>query len=155
MFILLAEQREKLLTTVISRTSEFSLGDVLTAERKNREEELTRVCEGIATALCRGNEFDIMLATAPMVKNRAMMKKVAERLIIIARDACAGSASTALSGSENAAMLLEGSFDTAQLIEIKESMGIISERADKNANENLLITQFSSMLAVIGKKRRN
>lgn len=147
MFILLAEQREKLLSTVISRVSEFSLGDTLTAERKNKEEELNRIAEGITEALCRGDEYSIMLSLAPLIKNRAMMKKAAEKIIVLVRDACT------YSDSSNPAMQLGMSFSLPQLIEIKQSMEKISQWAEKNANENLLITQFSSMLAVIQKKR--
>ncbi|MCH5198631.1 MAG: hypothetical protein J1E34_06960 [Oscillospiraceae bacterium] len=146
MFILLSQQREKLLSTVISRVSEFSLGDTLPAERKNKEEEISRISAGIIKALCRGNEFDIMLSVSPMVKNRALMKKAAEKIILSVRDACAGT------DGENAIML-KRSFSLTGLYEIKQSMEKISEWAGRNANENLLITQFSSMLALIQKNR--
>lgn len=149
MFILLSEQREKLLSTVISRVSEFSLGDTLTSARKNKEEELFGIASGIVTALSRGDEFDIMLSTAPMVKNRAMMKKVAEKIIVITRNACAETE------DDDVSLLLRSSFSLTQLYEIKQSMEKIAQWAERNANENLLITQFSSMLALIQKKRNH
>lgn len=149
MFILLSGLREKLLSTVVSRVSEFSLGDTLSAERKNKEEELTRIAEGIITALCREDEFGIMLSLAPLIKNRGMMKKAAEKIIVMLRDACAKNA------EGDAAMLLEMSFELPQLYEIKQSMEKIAQWAERNANENLLITQFSSVLAVIQKKRKH
>ena len=154
MFIFLCDQRDRLLTTVVSRLTEFPLGDALTAQRKTTEAQILETAVSFITALCRGDEFDIMKSTAPMVKNRAMMKKTAEKIILIVRDAAAIHAAEPLSGAEDAALRLRTAFDLPALYALKARMEDIASFAAANANENLLITQFSSFGAEILKKRK-
>ena len=146
MFILLSEQRDTLLSTVVSRVTEFPLGDVLTAERKNKEEEIAGIANGVARALARGDEYALMASTAPLTKNRALMKKTAERLILIVRDAAAFGESEPLGGNEEAAMRLHTAFSLTQLYALKETLEQLALYAASNANENLLQTLFSSRL---------
>ncbi|MBR5424445.1 MAG: hypothetical protein IK108_10580 [Clostridia bacterium] len=146
MFILLSEQRDTLLSTVVSRVTEFPLGDVLTAERKNKEEEIAGIANGVARALARGDEYALMASTAPLTKNRALMKKTAERLILIVRDAAAFGESEPLGGNEEAAMRLHAAFSLTQLYALKETLEQLALYAASNANENLLQTLFSSRL---------
>ena len=152
MFILLSEQRDTLLSTVVSRVTEFPLGDVLTAERKNKEEEIAGIANGIARALARGDEYALMASTAPLTKNRALMKKTAERLILILRDAAAFGESEPLGGNEEAAMRLHTAFSLTQLYALKEALEQLALYAAANANENLLQTLFSSRLWEIRSK---
>ena len=155
MFIFLCDQRDRLLTTVISRVTEFPLGDVLSAERKNKEAEILNVAAGFVRALCRGGEYDIMKSTAPLTKNRALMKKTAERVILMVRDAAAYPEGDVMSGSEEAAAMLHASFSLPALFELKETMETLASYAASNANENLLQTLFSSMGAEIRRKRKS
>ena len=155
MFIFMCEQRDSLLTTVISRLTEFSLGDVLSAERKNKEAELIGVCEGVVKALCSGSEYSLMKSTAPFTKNRALMKKAAERLVLMVRDAAAYGVGEPLGGSGEAAAMLHAHFSLPALFEIKSFLENISSYAASNANENLLQTLFSSGLAEISAGHTN
>lgn len=150
MFIFECEQREDMLTTVISRCTEFHLGDTLTSRSKKDDEKVRQIACGIIDALCRGTEFDLMLAAAPMQKNRALMKKTAVKIIVIIRDAMAESSGTPLlSGCDTQAMQLSMKYGTAQLLRIKNLMDDIISDADANANENLLICKFSAALSRI------
>ena len=154
MFIFMCDQRDRLLTTVISRVTEFPLGDVLSAERKNREEELLSVATAYVRALCGGSEYDLMVSCAPFTKNRALMKKAAERIILMVRDAAAYPDGEVMGGSEEAAALLHGAFDLPALFALKQTMENIVSWAAANANENLLQTLFSSLGAELTEKRR-
>lgn len=151
MFVFLCEQREKMLTTVISRVTELHLGDVLAAERPKQEEEEIRIAAGVINALCTGSEYELMLSVSPMVKNRGLMKKIAGKIIVAVRDALAQGACDALSGCEREVLLLHMTYSPPALFEIKEAMEKISAWAQANANENLLISEFSSMLSKIRK----
>ena len=155
MFVFLCDQRDKLLPTVISRLTEFPLGDVLTAERKTKEAQITETAEGFVRALCRGTEYDIMKSTAPMTKNRQLMKKTAERVILYVRDAAAYGTGDVLGGSEEAAQLLYAAFGMTELFRLKDAMEQISAWAASNANENLLQTLFSCMAAGLLEKRKH
>ncbi len=152
MFVFLCEQRDKLLTTVISRMAELPLGDALSAERKNREAELAAIAGAYARALASGSEYALMKATAPLAKNRNLMKKTAERLILYVRDAAAFGSAPAMGGSEEAAAALRQAFTLPQLFEIKDVLERLIAYAGANANENLLQTLFSSLPAQIQNK---
>ncbi len=154
MFIFMAEQRDKLLPTVISRVTELPLGDTLSAERKNKEAEIAAAAQGLARALASGSEYALMKATVPLAKNRNLMKKTAERLIVYVRDAAASGSAPALGGSEETAAALRSAFTLPQLFEIKEILERIVAYAVANANENLLQTLFSSLPAQIQKKEQ-
>ena len=106
---------------------------------------------GIAKALARGDEYDLMVSTAPLTKNRALMKKTAQRLILTVRDAACGALSPGDTGE--AALLLQASLTLPQLFAVKARMEDIVTWANANANENLLQTMFSSLLAQIKQQR--
>ena len=151
MFIFLCDQRDKLLSTVISRVTEFPLGDVLSAQKKKgREEELEIAC-GVVNAICRKNEYALMKSTAPMIKKRQLMKKVAARVILLVRDAAAASAGANefFGGSDADALMLSEALTPAELYAVKAHMESVIDASDANANENLLVTRFSSGLAEI------
>ena len=155
MFLFLCEQRESLLATVISRLTEYTLGDTLSAKKRKEDEAVLAAAKGIAAALAKGDEYTLMLATAPMTKNRDRMAQTAQALIRILRDALVENSGAAmLSGCEEEAMLLSMRFAAPSLIRIKGAMDAVIADAAANANENLLLTKFSSSLAVIMKERR-
>lgn len=150
MFIFECAQRGDMLSTVISRCTEFPLGDALSAKSSAGDEKISEIACGILHALSRGSEYDVMLACAPMVKNRALMKKTAAKIITVVRDAMVqSSGAPLLSGCEKQALELGMSFSTGQLLKIKDAMDEIMRFADSNANENLLISRFSSALSQI------
>lgn len=155
MFIFLCDRRESMLETVISRCMELSLGD-LQAETKKKEAALAaETAVALAHALCGGTEYDLMLATAPMQKNRSLMKKTAEFFTLIVRDAMAAdSNATFLSGCEREAMQMHGIFDISALLRMKEAMEAVRGYADSNANENLLLSRFSASLWDAGRSDR-
>ncbi len=155
MFIFCCDGREGLLTTVISRLTEYPLGDTLSSKSRKNDEKVNETAEALAFALCNEDEFGVMLTCAPMNKNRKMMASVAERLILIIRDAMAeGSGAPLLSGSDMAAYSLSRSYKISSLLQIKEVLDKIIEEAGRNANENLLISRFSAETAKIIKERK-
>lgn len=155
MFILEGAQRETLLTTVISRTTEYHLGDTLTSKSRNEDEKVMEIAGELIRSLVRDDEYGLMMKTAPMQKNRKLISAVATKLIAAVRDAlCEESGAQLLSGLEQDVLLLSSAFDASQLIGIKEHLDRIVSDAAANANENLLLTRFCSGLAVIQKERR-
>lgn len=155
MFLFLCDKRESLLTTVISRLTEYPLGDTFSAAGREKDGNVTEIARGLAAALAKEDEFGLMLKTAPMAKNRALMSQTAAKLTEIVRDALIEHSGAALlSGCDREAMLLSVSYDAPALIRIKDAMDKIIANAAANANENLLLTLFSSSLAVVIKERK-
>ncbi len=154
MFILCAGGREGLLTTVISRLTEYPLGDPLSSKSRKSDDIVVETAENIALCIANEDEFAVMKAASSMHKNRKMMASVASRLILIIRDAMAqGSGTPLLSGSDMASYALSRNYRTSSLLQIKEIMDKIISEAGMNANENLLISRFSSDTAKIMKDR--
>ncbi len=154
MFIFCAVAGEGLLTTVLSRLTEYPLGDHLSATGKRTDENVIKTADAVAMALCNEDEFGVMLSASPMVKNRKMMASVAERLILIIRDAMAqGSGAQGLSGNDTVAFALSRRYKVSSLLKIKEVLDKIITEASFNANENLLISRFSSLTASVLKER--
>ena len=154
MFIFLCEQREKMLTTIISRCVEFHLGDTLSAKAKTENEKVIQTASDIIDALCKEDEFVLFTKTAPLQKNRQLIKQCAQKIVEIVRDAMTqGSDAPLLSGCDMLAYSLRRSYSTTSLLKIKEAMDIIQSDAQMNANENLLITRLSSLLSAVLKER--
>lgn len=154
MFIFECEKRESMLSTVISRLTEYYLGGG--TQSAAPENGAQSIAAGCAMAAARDDEFRLMLSTAPMKKNRALMSDTAKRIILIVRDALScGSRAEQVSGEPAAAAALAAAFGEESLIKIKCAMEEIISDAAANANENLLITRFSSLLAVIMRERRS
>jgi hypothetical protein len=107
----------------------------------------------VVNALVYGGEYDLRKTTAPLAKNRLRIRAAAEKLAVYVRDAAARGVSSPLGGSEESAALLARAFDLKTLCELRDLMGQIAAWAKGNANENLLLTIFSSKLAEIQKKR--
>lgn len=155
LFILTANQRETLLTTIISRVTEYPLGDTLTSKSRKTDENVQQITSDIIKALTGDNEYGLFMSTAPMQKNRKLISSVAGTLITAVRDAlCEESGAELLSGLDDGVFMLATSFTAASLLKIKQEMDIIVSDAAANANENLLITRFCSKLAVIQKERQ-
>lgn len=149
MFVFLCDQREHLLETVISRVTEFYLGDIPGGAKRDSAPE---TAAALVKALSRNSPFHVLLATAPMVKNRKLMRRTAQEIILLVRDALVIRDGIApLSESADAAGILRETLDNAQLMQLKEEMEAIVSFADANANENLLISRFSYALDRIKK----
>ncbi len=155
LFIFSANAGEGLLTTVLSRLTVYMLGDHLTASGKKNDELPWEIARKLAVALCKEDEYGIMLTSAPMHKNRRLMAEVAEKMILIIRDAMAeGSGAAPLSDSEPESYFLARSYSISLLLQIKAVLDKIISDAASNANENLLICSFSAGVADIIKKRK-
>ena len=145
-FLFLCSARETMLPTVISRCTELPLGAADGAAKK-KEERAAEIAAEIAEALYAGSDYELMLSTAPMVRNRELMKMTAARLTLILRDAMAGDTGAAfLSGADRQALGLASRCAPAQLLRMKAAMDRIREDAEHNANENLLLSEFSARL---------
>ena len=145
-FIFLSAGRGGLLETVISRCTELSLGTE-DGQGGKKGAKAAEIAVGIADALCKGDSYDVMLSTAPMVRNRELMKQTAQALTVILRDAMAADTGAAfLSGADRQALALAARYPEKQLLRMKAAMDKIAEYAEHNANENLLISNFSLLL---------
>ena len=144
-FILTASGTQKLLSTVLSRCTTFNLGEQTQKEGPERE-----VAAALASALASGSEFALIQAAAPLQKNRQLVKKTAIFLQGILRDAAASDVNApALSGCDREAVLLGRKLRMRQITDCMNVLREICIYADKNANENLLLSVLTARLAEV------
>lgn len=146
-FILTAGGTQKLLSTVLSRCTTFNLGEQTQKEGAERD-----IAAALACALASGSEFALIQAAAPLQKNRQLVKKTAVFLQGILRDAAVADVNApALSGCDREAMLLGGKLTMRQITDCMDVLREICIYADKNANENLLLSVLTARLADVVK----
>lgn len=148
-FVLAADGKQKLLSTVLSRCTAFELG-----EKEQREGAERDIAAALAVALSTGSEFALVDSAAALQKNRLLVKKTAVFLQSILRDAAAADVNApCLSGCDRKAMLLGKAFTMTQITQCMSVLREICAYADKNANENLLISVLTARLADVMKMK--
>lgn len=147
-FILLCYSRASLLETIMSRVTPFNLGvsnHTLTDESMQKADELA---DKLAKSLAGIAEVEFMRLTAVFEKEKDLLEYVLLAMQLIFRDAVSVSTSSKqiLSGHSDTAQLLASKFSLRTLITLIENTEHFADCIRKNANKNLLITRFSSVL---------
>jgi len=146
-FVLAASGTQKLLSTVLSRCTTFNLG-----EKEQKEGPERDIAAALAAALASGSEFALIQAAAPLQKNRQLVRKTAAFLQGILRDAAVADVNApALSGCDREAMQLGNKLTMRQITDCMSVLRDIIGYADKNANENLLLSVLTAHLADVMK----
>lgn len=150
-FILTAASSEGLLETIRSRVRTFDLGEESQESKQNKAQ--TIACD-IARALYSGSEYDLVLAAAPIKKDRQLIKNVCDELTGIFIEALKlqkrGFAKTeGYPENESQAMAVKmyKSVSPSLLLRWIGTLSKIAELAEMNANETLLSTFFCSRLS--------
>ncbi|MCD7774093.1 MAG: hypothetical protein LUH40_00735 [Clostridiales bacterium] len=154
-FILTASTKTPLLTTVLSRVESFVISDGrgLTAGEKAGQ-KASDAADMLLNAMLTGNEYNIMLASAKLEKDRKSIREAAEKMSLVFRDAMAVKAKSPIIGAENEKKDKQSAYSDlvnrcsrkmkfTQLIQGESFLNAIMTDCDKNANENLLITRLS------------
>ncbi len=147
-FILVCESRASLLETIMSRVTPFNLGAdnyELTSEYAQKADALAN---SLAVALADVTELEFMRLTAVFEKDKDILPPTLSSLQLIFRDAVAlstGSNQT-LSSHTDTAKLLASKLTIKALMTLVQNTEHFSECLVRNANKNLLITRFCSVL---------
>lgn len=147
-FILLCESRAALLETIMSRVTPFNLG----AEDRKITNEYTakadELANKLAVALTEVTELNFMRLASAFEKDKDLLPLTLASLQLIFRDAVAvktGSNITLSNYSETSNQLAL-KFPLKTLITLVENTEHFFSCINKNANKNLLITRFCSVL---------
>lgn len=147
-FILLCESRSAMLETIISRVTAFSLGasdgSYLSAEEQNAD----KLANNLAMALTEVTELKFMQLSSAFEKDKDLLPLVLSAIQLIFRDAVALSTGSnlILSSHEDTARALASKLSLKALIGLVSNTEEFFDCINKNANKNLLITRFCSVL---------
>ncbi len=147
-FILVCESRASLLETIMSRVTPFSLGADDYAITDEYSQKADALANDLANALMSVTELEFMRLTARFEKDKDLFPLVLSSMQLIFRDAVAikSSSELILSSHEDTARLLASKLSLRTLIQLIEVTEHFFDCINKNANKNLLITRFCSVM---------
>ena len=146
-FILASRSRDDFRQTILSRVTPFAISeDSGQAAGEKENAKASKAAEELFTALISGNEAKIMLATAALEKDKKTFKACCEKLILMMRNSIVEKFrdDTDITVTEKKFSV---KFSEKQILDM---MGILKELlsdADKNANDNLLVTRLTMGLS--------
>ena len=142
-FIITAGSRAAVLPTVLSRSEEFMLGEERESITGQTAKKVDEIVLEIGRGLIRKNEKALMLATAPMTKNRELVGRVCEKMKMVMRDALTYNETPALTELDAMAKTFADTFDKNTLMKINDCLSDLLDDIEISGNENLLLCLFS------------
>lgn len=150
-FILTCDSKTKMLETIRSRTTSYTLDSDLSFDKSGRFNE---TAASLGDALTKADEFALLSATGVLEKDKELLAGTLHALGTLFRDALVlyGGGKTLLSGNFETANLLRESFTPEQLLKCFNTAEELENSLRLNPNQNLLITRVcSSLRAAIGR----
>lgn len=138
-FILTCTSRAAMLPTVLSRAAVVSL----VGELSSFSEETVQTATAVAEALCTGEEWALLCATAALSKDRDEIRNVLSCLSGFFTDAlCILSGGNVSAEHRDKAQRLAKRFSKDKLYKALRETQALEKSAERNANANLLLTSF-------------
>lgn len=144
-FILTCDSKTKMLETIRSRVTAYTLDSDVLSDKNERFNETAAL---IAEALTKDNEFALLSATGALEKDKELLTGTLGALCTLFRDALIlyGGGKTLLSGNEKTAKLLRESFTPAQLLNCFNTAEELENSLRLNPNQTLILTRICSLL---------
>lgn len=146
-FILTTRSRDDLRQTILSRVTAFAVSeDSGQAAGEKENPKAAQAATDILTALLSRNEYQIILSAGALEKDRKRFKSALEKMILLLRDAAVFPYKPYVGDNENLVAGLAAAFTQTQLLAMQNELKTLIADADKNANENLLLTRLAMSL---------
>lgn len=143
-FILTTRSRDDLRQTILSRVTAFAISeDSGQAAGEKENPKAAQAALDILTALLSRNEYRIILSAGALEKDRKRFKSALEKMILILRDAAVFPYKPYVGENEKLVAGLAGTFTQTQLLAMQNELKTLIADADRNANENLLLTRLA------------
>lgn len=145
-FILASRSRDDFRQTILSRVTPFSISeDSGQAAGEKENSKASKAAEDIFSALMTKNEYKVMLSTAALEKDKKNYKAALEKMIIMLRNSI-----VSVYRPESEASITESKFASVfserEIMDMQNVLKNLLTDADKNANDNLLITRLTTEL---------
>lgn len=143
-FILTTRSRDDLRQTILSRVTAFAVSeDSGQAAGEKENPKAAQAALDILTSLLSRKEYQIILSAGALEKDRKRFKSALEKMILLLRDAAVFPYKPYVGDNEKLVAGLAGTFTQAQLLAMQDELKTLIADADKNANENLLLTRLA------------
>lgn len=145
-FIICSDVPASMLETIRSRATAYFLG----GENKTldeKEQKAREIAKSLAISLMSSTEYDFMSQTGVFEKDKELLDLTLKELQVIFRDAVAYKNNAApIEEKNDAAITLASAVGLSNLLNLIKQTNELSVLISKNANLNLLITRFCSVL---------
>lgn len=143
-FILTTRSRDDLRQTILSRVTAFAVSeDSGQAAGEKENPKAAQAALDILTSLLSRKEYQIILSAGALEKDRKRFKSALEKMILLLRDAAVFPYKPYVGDNEKLVAGLAGTFTQTQLLAMQDKLKTLIADADKNANENLLLTRLA------------
>lgn len=154
-FILECETSAAILETIMSRVTVFDLGGDIYDISNELKQKADETAAKLAEAILKPTEYEFLKITSEFEKDKNLFEPTLPALQLIFRDAVvikAGSNIT-LSDHSEISRQMASKLTMTSLMNLTEQIDAFKESMGRNANKNLLITRFSSVMRDTAYKR--
>ena len=142
-FILASRSRDDFRQTILSRVTPFAISeDSGQAAGEKENSKASKAAEDIFSALITKNEAKIMLSTGALEKDKKNYKAALEKMILMFRNSIISKYRTN-SEVSIAEKKFADVFSEKEIINMQNVLKTLLSDADKNANDNLLVTRLA------------
>lgn len=147
-FLITAQSKEQLLPTIQSRVSNYYLGeDKKEKTTAKTAEKISGIAADIISAKLSGSEYDLIISSSALEKNRPLFQKTIAELTETLHDALRHASGTStLTEGNLLAIQAAQSLGKEELLRCISVLKSLADAAEKNANENLLLSRLSAEL---------
>ncbi len=146
-FILASRSRDDFRQTILSRVTPFAISeDSGQAAGEKENAKAVKAATDIFTALLSKNEYKIMLSTGALEKDKKTFKAALEKMILMLRNSVVGKYNDS-AFTDSVEMRFSTVYSAKEIIEMQNVLKTLIADADRNANDNLLVTRLATELA--------
>lgn len=143
-FILASRSRDDFRQTILSRVTSFAISeDSGQAAGEKENAKATVAAKDILKALSTKSEYNLIVSTGALEKDKKSFKAALEKMLIMLRNAVVFGYRAIETDSDGIEIELSKKFTARELIAMQETIKTLLSDADKNANDNLLLTRLS------------
>lgn len=153
-FILASRSRDDFRQTILSRVSTFAVSE--DSGQAAGEKENLKASNGakeILKALSTKNEYNLIVSTGALEKDKKAFKAALEKMLIMLRNAVISLYVDVEEDDDGIQQRLARAFTVGEMTQMQNVIKQLLADADKNANDNLLLTRLSiSLMSCIEKQ---
>lgn len=143
-FILASRSRDDFRQTILSRVMAFAISeDSGQAAGEKENPKASAAAKDILKALLTKNEYNVIVSTGALEKDKKAFKSALEKMLLMLRNAVVTVYSEIENDEDGIELRFSRMFTVREMIAMQDIIKNLLADADKNANDNLLLTRLS------------
>lgn len=143
-FILASRSRDDFRQTILSRVTAFAISeDSGQAAGEKENPKAAAAAKEILKAVSTKNEYNIIVSTGALEKDKKAFRSALEKMLLMLRNAVVSRYRDIGNDDEGIELRLTRTFTDREMMAMQEEIKTLLADADRNANDNLLLTRLS------------